>query len=267
VAEQALRGVDPDRGLNLVGPYYWQSRIGLAQMRGNPRAVLAAAREGRRRFPHWVLFRAYEVRELARQGRFEEMNGAIDDARLDTLPDHIARAVVAAHGASMLVMLGRDSIARGIANQWWPAAAGFRADTARWVQDAVADLALIAGRWSDLAAMESPTPLSSARSLSDRLSYAAVGRLHLGDTSVAMRHDSVLAADHPPLDFGYRELARARIAAHRGRHDDAMRLLRQSAAEGVRLHLLWGIDFESDPFLAPLREHPPFRQLVAHTAR
>jgi hypothetical protein len=267
VAEHALRDVDPDRGLNLVGPYYWQSRVGLAQMRGNPRALLAATREGKRRFPRWVLFRAYEARELARQGRYEDLDNALDDARLDTLPDQIARAVVAAHGASALAMVGRDSVARAIANRWWPETAAFRSDTARWVQDAVADLALIAGRWSDLAAMESSTPLSSARSLSDRLSFAAVGRVHLGDTLAAARHDSLLAADHPPLDFGYRELARARIAAHRGRHDDAMRLLRQSAAEGVRLHLLWGIDFESDPFLAPLRDHPRFRELVAHKGR
>jgi hypothetical protein len=46
-----------------------------------------------------------------------------------------------------------------------------------------------------------------------------------------------------------------------------MRLLRQSAAEGVRLHLLWGIDFASDPFLAPLRDNSEFRQLIAHAGR
>jgi hypothetical protein len=46
-----------------------------------------------------------------------------------------------------------------------------------------------------------------------------------------------------------------------------MRLLQQSADEGVRLHLLWGIDFLSDPFLAPLRSHPAFRDLVARPER
>ena len=267
VAESALRDVDPDRGLNLVGPYYWQSRIGLAQMRGDARAILAAAHEGARRFPQWILFRAYEARELARQGRLDEMNEVIDDARLDTLPEQIARAVVAAHAASALTMMRRDSGARALAERWWPATAAFRADTARWIQDAVADLALIAGRWNDLAAMESRTPLSSAHSLSDRLSFAAVGRLHLGDTATAIRHDSLLAAKHPPLDFGYRELARARIAAHRGQPEHAVRLLQQSAAEGIRLQLLWGIDFASDPFLAPLLDHPAFRLLIARPGR
>jgi hypothetical protein len=267
VADSALRGVDPDRGLNLVGPYYWQSRIGLAQMRGDGRSVLTAAHEGARRFPRWILFRAYEARELARQGRLAELNDVIDDARLDTLPEQIGRAVAAAHAASALTMMGRDSSARALAERWWPAVGGVRADTARWVQDAVADLALITERWSDLAAMASPTPLSSAHSLSDRLSFAAVGRLHLGDTATAIRHDSLLAASHPPLDFGYRELARARIAAHRGQPEQAMRLLQQSAAEGVRLQLLWGVDFASDPFLAPLRDYPPFRQLIARAAR
>ena len=77
----------------------------------------------------------------------------------------------------------------------------------------------------------------------------------------------VTAADHPPLDFGYRELARARIAAHLGQFDRATEMLRQSAAEGIRLHLLWGIGFMSDPFLAPLRTHPSFLRLVDHVDR
>ena len=56
---------------------------------------------------------------------------------------------------------------------------------------------------------------------------------------------------------------RARIAAHLGRREQAVHLLQQAAAEGIRLQLLWGIDFMSDPFLAPLRDYQPFAQLMA----
>ena len=265
VADSALRGVDPDRGLNLVGPYYWQSRIGLAQMRGDARAVLDAAHEGERRFPRWILFRAYEARELARQGRLDEITRVILAARMDTLPQPAARTVVAAHAASALAMRGRAADARELAQRWWPAATAFRADTARWIQEAVANLALLGEEWHALTTMDTAAELTSAHALSDRMSYAAVGRIHLGDTAAATRYDALLAAKHPPLDFGHRELARARIAAHRGQHEHAVRLLRQAAAEGVRLHLLWGIDFMSDPFLAPLRELDSFRQLVGRT--
>ena len=265
VADSVLRGVDPARGLNLVAPYYWQNRVALAQMRGDPGAALEAAHAGQRRFPRWVLFRAYEARELARQGKVEELDDVIEDAEMDTLPGEAAQAVVAAHAASALAMNGLEADARKIAQWWWPVAFEFRADTARWIQDAVANLALIGRQWAELAAMDARgEKLSSAHSLSDRLSFAAVGHIKLGDTAAAIRYDALLAAKHPPLDFGYRELARARIAAHRGQHDRATRLLQQAAAEGVRLHLLRGIDFMGDPFLAPLRHHRPFRQFVAH---
>ena len=135
------------------------------------------------------------------------------------------------------------------------------------MQEAVANLAVIGQSWRELTTLDSRGSLASGHAFSDRLSFAAVGFISLGDTASAMRRDSLLASHHPPLDFGYRELARARIAAHLGQYDRATSLLQQSAAEGVRLHLLWGIDFMSDPFLAPLRAYPPFVKLVAHPER
>ena len=55
VAERALRETASDRGMNLVGPYYWQNRVGLAPLRGDRGAGLAASRAGRRRVPPWVV--------------------------------------------------------------------------------------------------------------------------------------------------------------------------------------------------------------------
>jgi tRNA A-37 threonylcarbamoyl transferase component Bud32 len=265
VAEQVLSATSSDRGLNLIGPYYWQNRVGLAQVRGDLRAVDDAVRNGESRFPGWVLFRAYHVRSLVAQGKLGEIRRVIESAQLDTLPRVAARIVVAAHAASALAMRGRDVDARTIAREWWPSAMEFREDTARWVQEAVANLALVERRWGDLAAMDARgAALSSAHALSDRVSFAAVGDIKLGNVAAALRRDSLLAADHPRLDYGYRELARARIAAHLGELDRATRLLEQASAEGIRLHLLWGIDFMSDPFLAPLRAYAPFLAVLRH---
>jgi tRNA A-37 threonylcarbamoyl transferase component Bud32 len=267
VAQRVLAATSPDRGLNLIGPYYWQNKVGLAQMQGDQRALLEAVRNGERRFPRWILFRAYHVRALVQRNQLDDVRDVVDDAQLDALPRAAARVVVAAHAASALVMGGRAEDARRIAHEWWPSAVQFRQDTARWVQEAVASLALMDQRWSELAAMDAQGTLSSAHAYSDRVSYAAVANLKMSDVAAALRRDSLLAADHPRLDFGYRELARARIAAHRGELDRATRLLEQAAAEGIRLHLLWGIDFMSDPFLAPLRAHPPFLRLVGRVPR
>jgi len=69
----------------------------------------------------------------------------------------------------------------------------------------------------------------------DRVSYAAVGSLQLGDTAAASRAEAVLTAGHPDLDFGHRELALARIAAHRRSRSKTLELLQRSADEGVRM--------------------------------
>jgi len=262
VALAALKRVDPDRGLNLKGGYYWQSLVGADQALFRLDRVLKDAREGARRFPHKILFRVYEARTLATLGKLDRVDAAIARAQLEHHSVEAARVVVAAHAAVALAMTGRASEARELAARWWPVASTMTEDTTRWVQEAVADVALLAERWSDLAAFTSGLRENAGRPYFERLSYAAVGSLHVGDTASARRADSVLAAKHPDLDFGYREIGRARIAAHRGNSAAAVAMLEQAVAEGARLKLLWGLDFLSDPFLLPLRGSPPFTQLL-----
>ena len=266
VARNALRATDPDRGLNLVGGFYLQSLIGVAQSLGNGRAVLENARKGERRKPRWILYRVYEARELARLGRSADLNAAIERAEMEHRPADAARAVVAAHAATALLMRGRDADARRLADEYWrPAFTTYGADTSRWVQEAVANLLLIAGRSRELSEFVGSWGPDAGRPYFDRVSYAAVGSLQLGDTAAVARAESILTAAHPDLDFGHRELALARIASHRGDRSRTLQLLQRSADEGVRLHLLWGIGFAGDPFLAPLRGLPDFAALIRPT--
>ncbi|MDB4891472.1 MAG: protein kinase [Gemmatimonadetes bacterium] len=262
VARNALRATDPDRGLNLVGGFYLQSLIGVEQSLGNGRAVLEHARKGERRMPRWILYRVYEARELARLGRWADLHAAIERAEMEHRPADAARAVVAAHAAAALLMRGRDADARRVADEYWrPAFTAYGADTSRWVQEAVANLLLIAGRSRELSTFVGAWGPDAGRPYFDRVSYAAVGSLQLGDTAAVTRAESILTATHPDLDFGHRELALARIASHRGNRSRTLQLLQQSADEGVRLQLLWGIGFGVDPFLAPLRGLAGFAEL------
>src|SRR5207248_827813 len=94
-AVKALARADPDRGLNLVSGYYWLSRIGLEAERRNARAVIDVAHEAERRFPEWVEFRNYEVRELAKSKDLPAMRRVIAAARLRKREVAAAQMVVA----------------------------------------------------------------------------------------------------------------------------------------------------------------------------
>ena len=264
-AAAALARADPDRGLNVVGAYYWLSRIGLEKERGDARAVLDVALEAERRFPSWVQFRAYHVRHLVAGGSSpEDRDRVIAGARLPQRDTLTAQVVVAGHAATALLMAGRLGDAERLAVRWLPAALAMRGDTMHWTRDGVASLLVAASRWDQLAALPAEHTTHGGRAWVDRVSYVAVGMAHLGDTAGARRADALLQdGPVPHLDFGRRKLARARIAAHLGERDRAIQLLRESVERGIRLHLPWGVDYRADAFLTPLRADPAFRAIAS----
>jgi serine/threonine-protein kinase len=264
-AAAALARADPDRGLNIVGAYYWLSRIGLEKQRGDAAAVLGVALETERRFPTWVQFRAYHVRQLIAGGSTpREIDEVIAGARLPQRDARTAQMVVAGHAATALLMSGRVGDAEQIAARWVPAAMAVRDDSMHWARDGVASLLVAASQWEPLAVLPDDRVARGGRAWVDRVSYAAVGKVHLGDTAGARRAEALLRAEPVPhLDFGRRELARARIAAHLGERERAVGLLRNSIERGVRLHLPWGVDFRADAFLAPLRGDSAFQAVAS----
>jgi hypothetical protein len=172
--------------------------------------------------------------------------------------------VVAGHAATALLMSGRVGDAEQIAARWVPAAMAARDDSMHWARDGVASLLVAASQWEPLAVLPDDRVARGGRAWVDRVSYAAVGKVHLGDTAGARRAEALLRAEPGPhLDFGRRELARARIAAHLGERERAVGLLRNSIERGVRLHLPWGVDFRADAFLAPLRGDSAFQAVAS----
>jgi TolB-like protein len=264
-AAAALARADPDRGLNIVGAYYWLSRIGLEKERDDAAAVLSVALEAERRFPRWVQFRAYHVRQLIAGGSSPtEIDDVIAGARLPQRDTLTAQMVVAGHAATALLMAGRLGDAERIAARWMPIAMAVRDDTTHWARDGAASLLVAALQWKQLAALPDDRVTRGSRAWVDRVSYAAVGKVHLGDSAGARRADALLQAEPVPhLDFGRRELARARIAAHLGERERAIGLLRESIERGIRLHLPWGLDYRADAFLAPLRADPAFQAVAS----
>jgi TolB-like protein len=261
-ALDALDRVDPDRGLNLKGAYYWQSRIGAHQHLGRSDLVLDDAREAERRFPGKILFRIYEARVFAARRDLKRLDACIAAAQLEHRDDEQARMIVAAHAVAAFATSGDRVHARAYATRWWPSAARSIDDTNHWVQEAVANIALLADRHGDLASLTRRMSAADGRPYFERLSYSAVGYALGGNAAEALRIDSVLAAAHPDLDYGARELQRARIAAQLNDSAKAIALLARAMSEGALLKLLWGHGFNVDPFLSPLRDNREFRDLT-----
>jgi serine/threonine protein kinase len=260
-AKSALDRAHPGKGLNQISGYYWLSRIGLEKLRRNRAGVIDVAHKAESGFPEWIEFRAYEARELVAAGApLDSLRPVIAAARMQWGRDTLAAQLsIAGQASAAMLMNARASDARRLSAEWRTIALAFARDTLRWEQQAVAELLLAAEDWKNLVALPGKTSVVRGRAYDERLSYAAVARIHLGDTAAARRIDDRLSRDHPAhLDFGYRELARARIAAHLGELPRAMQLIEQAVREGIRLRLPWGADFRTDGFLAPLRDYAPF---------
>jgi tetratricopeptide (TPR) repeat protein len=94
----------------------------------------------------------------------------------------------------------------------------------------------------------------------DLSSLGHLGVIHarLGEAADARAlSDSLRALDRPYL-WGQHTYWRARIAALLGERDEAVRLLWQSAGEGIS----FGMSMHADPDLDPLLDFPPFQEFI-----
>ena len=79
-----------------------------------------------------------------------------------------------------------------------------------------------------------------------------------GDREEALRQSQWLEAHADPRRPMFYTAARAKIAAHLGDLEPATELLRQAIVEGYSEYLL----LHSDPVWDPLRDYPPFQELI-----
>jgi TolB-like protein/tetratricopeptide (TPR) repeat protein len=263
-ALDALKLVDPDRGLNLAGPFYWLYMASASSELGNPREALGYLEEASRRFPTSTTVRAAQAVELVRLGRGEEAEHMVQSVyrrrpgvriRMQSLIAHLYDQIDRPDDAERLVT---TSLAELAATR----------DTSRARMMSRYDLLSASNRhWQDLLAVtDSLLPRVQTGETGfrlDLLSTKAVALIHVGRVADAMHIDSLLAGPRPPYHYGWASYGRARIAANRGKPDDAMKFLRQAEAEGLTAISLVP-PYAADPLLAPLHRVAEFKAMVSN---
>jgi DNA-binding SARP family transcriptional activator/tetratricopeptide (TPR) repeat protein/TolB-like protein len=237
-ALEALSQVDPDRGLLLLSPIYWQTSARALHQLGRYRDELTVARRGVRKFPDDLGPHVALVRVLAALGRVDELEAEL--ARpLATGPEPgfdegyrllAAAAELRTHGHA------EDAIRilqPAFASPPPPAAAG-SVDGER----IVADLFYEAGQWADAGRRYGEV---LARHPADMESLIGVGAsaAHLGDRAEATRVAELLAHWTQPFPLGRNTYGLARITAVSGDSTRAIALLEQSFREGYPVVSIW----------------------------
>lgn len=258
----ALRGVDPDRGLNLAAPFYAKNQTVALYQLGDYRGAAMACSRGRRRFPKDYFLSYFCLSSLIHLGQ------------MDKVSDLLAHEGVGAQGADLAVRaaqvmeeLGRTAEARQIATR-----ALSRLPNSPELDYSRAVLQMSAGRWTDakatltrLVARDSvPTAPSRERRIPQRLRYlGALGVVdaHLGLRAEAVSIDSTLNQESVTADGGEIEVLRARILAQLGDLEAAVAMADAGREKGWELLSLMN-SLADDHWLTPLRRLRSFQSLV-----
>jgi len=262
LAMRALEKVDPDRGLNLSGPFYWIYEAEAAAQLGNWTRSLEVARAGMRRFPGGSNMYYFEGRALARLGRVPEMEQIISVApsRDDLL---VGQARLALEMWGELRAAGHVDASDRLIHHYADLLDADRADTSahsRYVRSCVL---WRAGRMTEARALLLPLAATDTgqQHLMD-LAQLGMIQAKLGDRAGALKIEGELASATPRYERGAPEILRAQVAAALGERDRAILLIREATALGVGLSnldaWLWG-----NEDLEPLYGYPPFEQLLA----
>jgi tetratricopeptide (TPR) repeat protein len=261
LAIATLARIDPDHGLNLVAPVYWNYQAAAAAQLGDWSRSLAMASEGRRRFPQ--AFKSYEMmaHALARLGRVSEMEHVI--LQFPSERDRLIRqADLAAHVWGDLRATGRRDAADQLMRRYAVLLDAARNDTARASRYTRGGVLWRAGRFAEareifaaLAARD--TGVSRLRDLAQ----LGIACAKLGDRAGAVQAGQGIAAANPRYGHGTPEMMQAEIAAALGERERAVELLQQGLAQGLGLESFGGA-LLSNSDLEPLFGYAPFEELL-----
>ncbi|MFL5494061.1 MAG: AAA family ATPase, partial [Gemmatimonadales bacterium] len=260
-AIEALSHVDPDRGLLLFSPIYWQTMARALHQRGQYSEELEVARQGVHRFPNELGPQVALIRAFAALGRIEDLTQEVARPLAGDLDGEFDASYRLLAGAAELRTHRHAREAdRLLAAVHLPPALpppGTRADADR----IGADLLYEAGRWTDArqryaeVLVRHPTDLESLIGVG-----ASAGRL--GDRAEATRVLEQLAAWALPFPLGRNTYGRARIAAVLGDSAGAVALLRQCFREGYPVVSVWERHVHSDRDFAGWDAYGPFRTVM-----
>jgi DNA-binding SARP family transcriptional activator/TolB-like protein len=255
---RVLTAMGPERG-ELRGWFpYWRELTDAHHMLGNHRAELKAARQARALYPASPRGLLHEVRALAALGRTAEVERRIEERLTSASPESPSAGALMVTAARELRAHGRPDAARALLErslEWYRAQGpgGAIGDP----RPSIASVLYELGRWDDAGEAFAALAAGSPENVAFQ-GYLGVIAARRGDRAEAERVALWLRDLERPYLHGQHALWRARIAAVLGQHDQAVDLLRDAFAQGVPHHVV----HHTDPDLQPLRDFPPFRELM-----
>lgn len=269
-ALEALAYVDPDGPAISGWHVYWLWPTAAYHMLGEHRRELETAQLGRRQYPNRINTIIYELRALAALGRVEEVNDRLDESlapRPDWVDTHsyvmqTAAIELQAHGH---VNAARDVLDRAISYHRTRRPAEAESAVARYD---FAQTLYLAGQWEEAQALfeEIDADLPCGVSIRARRpcmvntkGYLGVIAARRGDTEKALRISKELEnLERHPVSSLPVPIWQAHIAAVLGEKARAVNLLQEAVSNGL-WHGPW---LHADPDWEPLRDYPPFRELM-----
>jgi len=256
-AIEFLEKLDPERGFMKGWVSYWGQLTLAHHMLGNHKQELKEARKGRKQHPENLSALWFEARALAALGRIKEINKLIDKSR--ALPPQTESPF------QIMLDTGQELRAHGYkeaslqvlerAIKWFESRPKEELET-RSHRYGLARVLYEAERWKEaqdiFEVLHKEFP-DNIRYLGCLGSIAA----RRGDKEEALRISSLLENIDRPYIFGTHTYCRAFIASLLGEKENAVRLLREALAQGIRY---WSLHPAMD--LEPLQDYPPFKELI-----
>ncbi len=262
----ALKTSDPNRGINLISPVYWQWRAEAEHEGEKYAAEEISAKSGMERFASATPSIQTMARVLATAGRTQALHDLLSAGLPTDSNPRAGKIELSLASAQELRHHGHaaaaDSMLRALADEQRstpvsasPMERNFQAtvlyDLGRYAEAKVVLTALAQADPSDLAAK-------------GRLGAIAV---RTGDNTTAARIDSELAAVPQAYFIGEANTWRAHLAAAGGRIDDAVMLLRAAVKRGYRLMDIAPGTVHLDRDFVELSASPAYAELKRELAR
>jgi tetratricopeptide (TPR) repeat protein len=271
IGNVALRSNRPQETVDTyakMNPTFWYSHVtgswrfiilaDAHHMLGDYEKELETIRLGDEYFPNLPSLRAQEARALSALGRTQEVESVIDDSL--TLPsgggtpgDILLEAAeeLRAHGHQEDA---KEMVSRAV--DWYRSRPAEEAATER-NRFGLARAAYLAEQWEEAQrlfrqlASEKPDDI-------DYKGYLGALAVRRGDPETPLRIAAELEGIDRPYVFGAHMYWRSCIAALLGDRELAVRLLRDAFAQGFR----YDVSLHRDVNLEPLRDYPPFQELL-----
>jgi len=241
-----------------TGYWYIENLAEAYHMLGQYDKELEEVRRAQQYFRDNLAVKANEVRALAALGKTDEIARTVEES--------LASASTAGTAGKVMLEAAAELRAHGMRDR----SRAYAQKAVQWYRDKAAGDAASEARLNDLAgALYAAERWEEARTIFNKLCSKNpenpdyLGRLgtlaaRLGDREEAQRISEKLKAIERPFLFGSPPYFRACIASILGERDQAISLLREAFAQGLRfdVSIHRDIDFE------PIWDHAPFKELI-----